>query len=202
MSDGQTSQVAQTSDVTQVPHVPEPNYTNLVQCIIAVDVSGGMGLNNRMPWKCAQELKHFKQKTLNSNIVVGRKTLMNLPCLKDRNMYCLSKTLDKTKQISVVRASSEGCKLNLLNNVNNAKIINDIDEIKNIPKPVFIVGGASVYTDAIESGIVDVVHLSIMKKTYICDAFIDMRMFSKYKTVKTESYDDFTYYVMVKRESE
>ena len=49
----------------------------------------GIGKNNLLPWKIKDELKIFKEKTLNSIIIVGRKTVESLPYLKDRTIFCI-----------------------------------------------------------------------------------------------------------------
>lgn len=42
--------------------------------IVAMTPSRGIGLDNNIPWKIGEDLKHFKKTTLNQNIVMGRKT--------------------------------------------------------------------------------------------------------------------------------
>lgn len=54
--------------------------------IIAVNLLGYIGLNNGLPWRCLEDLKHFKKLTLNSKCLVGRKTYESLPPLKNREL--------------------------------------------------------------------------------------------------------------------
>lgn len=54
--------------------------------IIAVNNLGYIGLNNSLPWRCKEDLKHFKALTLNCRLIAGIKTLQTLPPLKDREV--------------------------------------------------------------------------------------------------------------------
>ena len=64
----------------------------IINIILAVDKNGGIGLKNKLPWYISDELKIFKEKTNNSIIIAGRKTLESLPLLKDRTIFCVSKS--------------------------------------------------------------------------------------------------------------
>ena len=51
------------------------------QCgmIVAMTQDGVIGLNGKMPWHYSADLKHFKQTTLNSTVIMGRCTWESLP---------------------------------------------------------------------------------------------------------------------------
>lgn len=55
-----------------------------LRAIIAVNNLGFIGLNNGLPWRCKADFKHFKSLTLGGNLLVGYKTFITLPELKDR----------------------------------------------------------------------------------------------------------------------
>ena len=42
--------------------------------IVACDLNGIIGNNNKIPWHIPDDLKHFKNLTENNIIVMGRKT--------------------------------------------------------------------------------------------------------------------------------
>ena len=56
----------------------------MIELIVAMDPNGGIGMNNKLPWNCKEELKIFNKKTLNYILLVGRKTAKYLPYLSDR----------------------------------------------------------------------------------------------------------------------
>ena len=66
-----------------------------MKTIIAVNNFSVIGLNNGLPWRCKEDLQHFKKLTLNSTLLVGYNTFQTLPELKDRSVYCDSQWVGK-----------------------------------------------------------------------------------------------------------
>ena len=60
--------------------------------IWAQDQNGGIGENGNLPWHISEDLKNFKFLTLNTTIIMGRKTWDSLPIkpLPKRNNIVLS----------------------------------------------------------------------------------------------------------------
>ena len=66
----------------------------IIKLIWAQDSSGGIGINNKLPWHFSEDLQKFKSLTLNSTIVMGRKTWESLkikPLPKRKNIVLSSK---------------------------------------------------------------------------------------------------------------
>ena len=60
--------------------------------IVACDRNGAIGKDGDLPWKQSTDLQHFKQVTLGSNIIMGRKTWDSLPgILPERRHLVLSR---------------------------------------------------------------------------------------------------------------
>ena len=100
-----------------------------VHLIWAQDKNGGIGKNGKLPWHISEDLKNFKRITLNSTIIMGRKTWESLPVkpLPNRDNIILSKTL----VLDILTFKTyEDCIDNLIK--------------RNISK-VFIIGGRSMY---------------------------------------------------------
>jgi len=57
-----------------------------MKAIIARNNNYVIGMNNSLPWRCSEDLKHFKEKTLNQKLLVGYNTYKNLPPLKNREI--------------------------------------------------------------------------------------------------------------------
>jgi dihydrofolate reductase len=97
--------------------------------IWAQDKNGGIGINGKLPWHISEDLKNFKTLTLNSTIIMGRKTWDSLPIkpLPKRNNIVLS----STKQAGVTTYDS---------------LDNCLNELKKQGlQKVFIIGGRSIY---------------------------------------------------------
>lgn len=102
-----------------------------MKAIVAVDKNWGIGKNNDLLFSIPEDMKFFRQTTLNKVVVMGRKTLESFPNkspLKNRVNIVLSSSLNK-----------DGC-----------IIVNNIEELKEKIKEfdgddVFVIGGATVY---------------------------------------------------------
>jgi dihydrofolate reductase len=57
-----------------------------MKAIIAVNKANYIGLNDTLPWRSSEDLKHFKAMTLGKKLLVGRTTFESLPPLKDREI--------------------------------------------------------------------------------------------------------------------
>ena len=55
-----------------------------MKSIIAVNNLGFIGKNGSIPWKCKEDLAHFKEKTMGKVCVVGYRTHQSLPNLPNR----------------------------------------------------------------------------------------------------------------------
>jgi dihydrofolate reductase / thymidylate synthase len=154
----------------------------MIELIVAMDPNGGIGMNNKLPWNCKEELKIFNKKTLNSILLVGRKTAKYLPYLSDRKIVCLSKGKPQINEWP-----------------NSVEIINYLEDIEKYKEPIFISGGSQIYKLALErQNFVKKIHLSIMKKDYHCDTFFDINWMKDFIINEKVEYEDFTHYVLYK----
>lgn len=150
-----------------------------MEIILAIDKKYGIGKNGIVPWYFSDDLKLFKNLTLNSNILIGRKTAESLPFLKDRKIYVLSDTIDN-KEIDIGK--------------NHCIVIKETN-ITKIPLPIFIAGGAEIYNYFFREILlkrinIKSIHLTYIDIDYYCDKFIDKEKFfeiiQNYATQKVE----------------
>ena len=100
-----------------------------IHLIWAQDFKGGIGNNGQLPWHISEDLKNFKKITLDSIIIMGRKTWDSLPF----------KPLPSRRNI--VLSSS---------NIPNIEVYHNIEDCIKILKEesnpkIFIIGGSSIY---------------------------------------------------------
>ena len=103
----------------------------MINIILAVDKNCGIGKNNKLPWHIVEEIKIFKEKTMNSVIIGGRKTIESLPTLTGRTIFCISrnfKTLNTNKNIAFLFMSIEDA----------------INEAISMKKQIYIIGGGEI----------------------------------------------------------
>lgn len=62
-----------------------------LKAIIAVNKKGYIGLNGGLPWRCSEDLKHFKELTMGGLCLVGHNTFKTLPPLKGRSLIAVGK---------------------------------------------------------------------------------------------------------------
>ena len=116
--------------------------------IVAYDRrNGGIGNEEGLVWKLRGDLKNFKEITNGGVVVMGRKTWDTIPQK--------FKPLPGRINIVISSKAEELRKLPLFNNEtrdenNSVHAFSSIDELvncylKNISKPIFIIGGANVY---------------------------------------------------------
>ena len=100
-----------------------------IHLIWAQDKNGGIGKDGQLPWHISEDLKNFKSLTLNSTIIMGRKTWDSLPIkpLPNRKNIILSET---KKSNGIIYSSFEEC-------------MNEIKK-QNLEK-IFVIGGRSIY---------------------------------------------------------
>jgi dihydrofolate reductase len=101
----------------------------MIGAIVAVSANGVIGKNGDLPWHYSEDLKRFKQLTLDSTIIMGRNTWDSLP----------RKPLPKRRNIVITRRGVEG-----------VEHYTSIEEaLENADSPVWIIGGAQIYTLAL-----------------------------------------------------
>ena len=101
--------------------------------IVAMAKNRTIGINNTLPWRCPEDLKHFKALTMGHHMIMGRKTFDSI-----------GKPLPGRTTVVVTRNQNlkiEGCIIAHSLNEAIAACAGD-DEI-------FVVGGAELYAQAL-----------------------------------------------------
>ena len=62
-----------------------------MRAIIAVNNLGFIGLDDKLLWHNTEDLRHFKKMTYGSKLLVGYRTAMTLPPLKNRELIIFDK---------------------------------------------------------------------------------------------------------------
>jgi dihydrofolate reductase len=57
-----------------------------MKAIIAVNELDYIGLNDSLPWRCSEDLKHFKRMTEGCTLLVGHNTSQKMPPLPGRTV--------------------------------------------------------------------------------------------------------------------
>ena len=143
-----------------------------IHLIWAQDENGGIGKEGKLPWHISEDLKNFKKLTLNSTILMGRKTWESLsikPLPNRRNVVLSSKPLDGIESYDLI----ENCLGTL-----HAEDVNKI----------FVIGGAQIYRHFINQS--DELHITLVdEETEGIDTYFPISMAKiKNKFSKVDEY--------------
>jgi dihydrofolate reductase/thymidylate synthase len=149
--------------------------------ILAITKDNGIGYNGSIPWNSSTDLQLFKKLTMDSTIIMGRKTVETLPELPGRTILCLSKS-------------------DSFHSSNVKHTFRDFDSAINFAKQnyinIFIAGGAEIYNIVFNKykNQIQNIYLSIMKdQTIKCDTFVNFSPI-EWKILYKTDYPDFTHY--------
>jgi len=162
----------------------EPNQDQIMDTIIliaAMTKRRVIGRNNALPWNIPEELQHFRTQTLNSTVIMGRKTYDSI-----------GRLMPKRHNIIVSRSSP---------NIPGADVCSSLDEAlkkaKTYNKTTFIIGGAQIFKEALP--IADKMYLSFIKKEYDGDTFFPEFDESRWTIEKREEHQEFEFVVLRKK---
>ena len=111
----------------------------MLNIIVAIDKSNAIGYKNKLLFNLPNDLKHFKELTIDHKVVMGRKTFDSLPKLglPNRQNYVITHDENKIDMISKNQS------IRYLTNDNDIKQF--IEEYINSDEEVFIIGGSEIY---------------------------------------------------------
>lgn len=120
-----------------------------LRMIAAMAMNRVIGRNNKIPWHIPSELKFFRETTINSAVLMGRKTFQSIGhALPDRENFVLTRSaLD----------------------AENVTIINSIEQLLQFRKTIWICGGESIYQLLLPA--CKELYLSFIHETFEGDAF-------------------------------
>jgi dihydrofolate reductase len=120
--------------------------------IVAMAKNRTIGVNNTLPWRCPEDLKHFKSLTMGHHMIMGRKTFDSIgKPLPGRTTVVV--TRDKTLKI-------EDCLIAHSLQEAIAACANDTE--------IFIVGGADIYAQSLN--LADTLYITEIQQEVAGDA--------------------------------
>ncbi len=107
--------------------------------IAAVSVDGVIGIDDNIPWHIPEDMKHFRNTTINHSIIVGYNTYLTLPpkAFENRSYWVLSSKNKIVDRQNIIQFKT------IDNIFENLKKCNNCDKI-------FVAGGAMIYDSMID----------------------------------------------------
>ncbi len=126
--------------------------------ISALDQNRGIGKSNGLPWHLAADLKHFSETTKGGTVIMGRKTWESLP----------KKYRPLPGRLNIVVSRNE------ITLHEGTLLSHSLDEALTLADPTrkaFVIGGATLYAEAIQHPECSELILTEIEGTFDCDAF-------------------------------
>ena len=121
---------------------------------VATGENKEIGKNNQLLWHMPADLKFFKQTTSGHTVIMGRKTFDSV-----------GKPLPNRRNIVITRDTDL--------RIAGTEVVNSLDEAlsitQNEEKPVFIIGGAEIYRQALPK--TDLLYLTTIHNQFDADTF-------------------------------
>ena len=147
------------------------NTPNTVAIAVAIGENHAIGKNNQLLWHMPADLKFFKQTTSGHTVIMGRKTFDSV-----------GKPLPNRRNVVITRDPDL--------KIEGVEVVNSLDEAlaisKTEEKPVFIVGGAEIYRQALPK--TQTLYLTTIHHHFEADTFfpeIDRR---EWKVISSEAH--------------
>ncbi len=151
----------------------------MIKAILCCDMMGNIGKDNDLLFHIPQDMKFFREKTLNKCVLMGYNTYLSLG----------SKPLPNRK--NVVLAEKDKITVTYDNLMVSDNINEVVKECLNNKEEIWVIGGAYVYNQTIELEIVDEVYITLVPTVVPnADVKVDLELLMK-KFSKAEKIKDF-----------
>lgn len=142
----------------------------MITIIAAIANNNALGKDNDLIWHLPADLKRFKKITSGHHILMGRNTFESIgKPLPNRTSVIITRNNDYFK---------EGCLV--------ANSIEEAIDMSKAASDVFIIGGAQIYKQAIEKGLVDQLDITIVHHDFEADVFFPIIDLDVWKEVFRE----------------
>lgn len=141
----------------------------MISLIFAMDKNNLIGKGNDLPWYYPDDLKYFKEVTMNKTVVMGSKTFKSI---YDR----LGKPLPNRNNVVVTRNSNLS--------IDNVLVVNDIFKyLEEQKEEVFVIGGKQIYELTLDKA--DRLYITHINKAYDGDVYFPEIPYEKYTKIKS-----------------
>lgn len=142
----------------------------MISIIVATDKNGMIAKDDKIPWYCKEDFKHFKNTTMGGSLIMGRKTFESLTgVLTGRPHIVVSRNREIQLPETVLSAHSLNHAYQIALNLGKENI--------------FVIGGSEIYSLALQGTLVDKIYLSVI------DEEIEPNETSKYFKFSSDDFE-------------
>ena len=160
----------------------------IVSLIVAAADNNCIGIDNKMPWHIPADFKHFKEITMGKPCIMGRKTYESI-------LAQLGKPLPGRTSIVISRS---GYTHDGAISANSLEAAIDIAKTER-PDEVMIIGGAQIYTQAIEQNLANKLYLTRVYQSPDGDAFFPT-LSDEWTQTEIEQHDGFDFVTLERKD--
>lgn len=155
----------------------------MLELIVCINKKFGLGFEGQIPWKVKDDLSLFRTMTMDSTLIVGRKTY-------DSMLRATSGDIISTNRRFVVVSRS----------LSPMSLEDAIKDALSYKKKIFVAGGAEIYKQILEKyrHLVSRIHLSLLNDTFSdipCDVFMLEDFLSGFLPERNQNFQAFQYTV-------
>jgi dihydrofolate reductase len=144
----------------------------MITIIAAIASNNALGKDNDLIWRLPADLKRFKKVTSGHHILMGRNTYESIgKPLPNRTSVIITRNK---------RYKQEGCKV--------AYSIERALEIAKEDDEIYLIGGAQIYKQAMEKGLVDRLDITLVHQEFEADVFFPEIDLNIWKEISREDF--------------
>ncbi|NEX61673.1 dihydrofolate reductase [Noviherbaspirillum galbum] len=145
------------------------SHTPHLTAVVAMDLNGGIGIDNKLPWRLPEDMAHFKRTTIGHPVIMGRKTFDSI-----------GKPLPNRRNIVVTRNAGwtrEG-----------VEVAHSVEEAVALvgDTPSCLIGGEQIFREAMP--ITQRLVVTEIGRAFDCDVFFPKIEPGEWKEVTREKY--------------
>jgi dihydrofolate reductase len=153
----------------------------MITMMVAHDNNKVIGKDGALPWHLPEDLKLFKERTLNKTVIMGRATYESI-------VRSLGKPLPKRHNIVISKSLSEvpeGVEV-------SSDLLGVLSRFLNTDEEAVVIGGAKIYQQCLP--FVDYLYVSLVKQSYEGDTFFpDYDNQFEYEEISRLTYEAFDF---------
>lgn len=157
----------------------------IISLIVAMTKDRIIGKNNRIPWKSSEDMKYFKEMTMDKPIIMGRNTWDSLRIKPLPGRY----NIVLTKNEELIGNITEG-EFGPWFHDNIDDVIDRFEEV-GCPE-MFVIGGQNIYEEFLNRDLVDQMYINVMNTPAEGNVFFPFIEKSMWKIEESETkFNDF-----------
>jgi len=150
----------------------------MISLIVAISKNNVIGKGNKLPWHYKEDMKYFKEMTMNNTVIMGEMTFKSI-------ISYLKKPLVGRKNVIATLTDYEYKGVEKTNDI--------VSYLKKFPKDeeIFIIGGKIIYDLTLD--IADRLYITHINKEFDGDVFFKEIDYSKYDKISEQINGDLNF---------